>query len=72
MGFFPYICRMRLLRRDLSCLLKVFYCFKILFYSANNDIFFVLHSMEEGDAMSGVATALLIFRSLFVEESQFL
>jgi len=55
LGFFPHICKMRLLRRDLSCLLKVFYCFKGLFYSANNDIFFVLHSMEEGDAMGGVA-----------------
>jgi len=26
-----------------------------LFYSTNSDVFFILHSVEEGDGMSGVA-----------------
>jgi len=46
---------MGLLRRDLDCLLKVFCYFKDLFCSANSDVFFVLHSVEEGDGISGVA-----------------
>ena len=33
---------------------------------------FFLHSVEERDGMGGVAYALLMFRSLFVEEFQFL
>jgi len=46
---------MGLLRRDQDCLLKVFCYFKDLLYSANSDVFFVLHSVEEGDGMGGVA-----------------
>ena len=56
LGFFLlYIYRMGLFRRDVDCLLKVFYCFKALFCSASSDVFFVLHSVEEGDEMGGVA-----------------